>query len=149
MPARKSTRLFWIIRNLKLSTKQWWHLAKWRKHSTAFLKTITTANHPKAIIQNISDDLLSVYADYIWSINTTLSDLMNYWEESDLDMRILLRLTAGKPGRKWCVSPTRRKKKTEPRKREKSPPLRAGRPVDSNSLAIKTYLPESKPKLMD
>lgn len=56
--------------------------SKWRSASTEFLKSISTSNHPKAIIQKINDALLADFA------NVKLIDkydiyqhLMAYWEE--------------------------------------------------------------------
>jgi type I restriction enzyme M protein len=56
--------------------------SKWQNDSTEFLKSISTSNHPKAVIQKINDNLLSVFA------NVQLVDkydiyqhLMAYWEE--------------------------------------------------------------------
>ncbi len=58
------------------------HFAKWQTPITSYLKGISVTDHPKAIIEKISDSLLEKFADL------TLIDkydiyqhLMSYWEE--------------------------------------------------------------------
>lgn len=56
--------------------------SKWRSASTEFLKSISTSNHPKAIIQKINDDLLSDFANIqLIDKYDIYQHLMAYWEE--------------------------------------------------------------------
>jgi type I restriction enzyme M protein len=60
--------------------------SKWQSSSTAFLKNVSTANHAKAIIQKINDDLLSVFADlHLIDKYDIYQHLMAYWEETMQD----------------------------------------------------------------
>lgn len=61
-------------------------LDKWQKSSSEFLKTISNANHPKAIIQKISDDLLAAYGNlHLLNKYDIYQLLMTYWEEAMQD----------------------------------------------------------------
>jgi type I restriction enzyme M protein len=80
-PTILSHKEFEAFRALVLHT-----FATWRKKTAATLKNISTKDRPKAIIQNITDDLLAAYA------GTRLIDkydiyqhLMTYWAETMQD----------------------------------------------------------------
>jgi type I restriction enzyme M protein len=60
--------------------------SKWQSSSTEFLKNVSTANHAKAIIQKIADDLLSVFANlHLIDKYDIYQHLMAYWEETMQD----------------------------------------------------------------
>jgi len=123
--------------------------AKWRKHSTAFLKTITTANHPKAIIQNISDDLLSVYADlHLIDKYDIYQHLMNYWEEAMLDDAHIITVDGWKAGKEVMRLTNETKKKDGTTKKREVAGLYGleGRLIPI-SLAIKTYFAREQAKI--
>jgi len=72
---------------------------KWQTGSTAFLKTIDNSNHPKAIIQKIADELLSVYADLnLIEKYDIYQHLMNYWEEVMQDDMHIITVDGWKSG---------------------------------------------------
>jgi len=74
--------------------------AKWQKSSTSFLKTISNTDRPKAIIQKISDDLLSVYSDLnLIDKYDIYQHLMNYWEEVMLDDAHIITVDGWKAGK--------------------------------------------------
>ena len=70
--------------------------AKWQKASTDFLKAIDNTNHPKTVIQKISDDLLSVCANLkLVDKYDIYQHLMAYWEETMQDDTHIITLMIG------------------------------------------------------
>jgi type I restriction enzyme M protein len=60
--------------------------SKWQDASTEFLKSISTSNHAKAIIQKIGDDLLTVCGSLdLVDKYDIYQHLMAYWEEAMQD----------------------------------------------------------------
>jgi type I restriction enzyme M protein len=56
--------------------------SKWQNASIEFLKSISTSNHPKAVIQKINDNLLAVLANIqLIDKYDIYQHLMAYWEE--------------------------------------------------------------------
>ena len=73
--------------------------SKWQKTSTEFLKTLSSANHPKAIIQKISEDLLSACANlHLIDKYDIYQHLMNYWEEVMQDDTHIITVDGWKAG---------------------------------------------------
>lgn len=75
------------------------HFTKWQTPTTSYLKGISNTDHPKAIIQKISDSLLEKFADL------TLIDkydiyqhLMAYWEEVMQDDTHIITVEGWKTG---------------------------------------------------
>ncbi|MBU0569330.1 N-6 DNA methylase, partial [Patescibacteria group bacterium] len=74
--------------------------SKWQKASIDFLKTINTTNHPKVIIQKISDDLLSVCANLkLIDKYDVYQHLMAYWEEMMQDDTHIITIDGWKAGK--------------------------------------------------
>src|SRR5262249_38113754 len=58
----------------------------WRDKTSAFLKYISTKDHPKAIIQTIADDLLATCADlHLIDKYDVYQHLMTFWAETMQD----------------------------------------------------------------
>lgn len=73
--------------------------SKWQGTSTTFLKALGNTNHPKAIIQKISDDLLSVCANLrLVDKYDIYQHLMNYWEEVMQDDTHIITVDGWKSG---------------------------------------------------
>jgi len=73
--------------------------AKWQKDSVAFLKTVSNANHPKAVIQKVSDSLLATYSDlHLIDKYDVYQHLMNYWEEVMQDDTHIITVDGWKSG---------------------------------------------------
>ena len=85
---------------------------KWQMSSTTFLKSLDTTNHPKAIIQNISDDLLKVCNDLkLVNKYDIYQHLMNYWEEVMQDDTHIITVDGWKAGNEITRLVTETKKK--------------------------------------
>ena len=85
---------FDIFRQQVLAT-----FSKWQSASTAFLKAIGNINHPKAIIQKIADDLLSVCANLqLVDKYDIYQHLMNYWDEVMQDDTHIITVDGWKSG---------------------------------------------------
>jgi type I restriction enzyme M protein len=85
---------FEAFRNKVMAT-----FSKWQKTSVEFLKDISTKDHPKAIIKEISDDLLSVYASlHLIDKYDIYQILMAYWEEVMQDDAHIITADAWKAG---------------------------------------------------
>src|SRR3990167_10111961 len=85
---------FDIFRQQVLAT-----FGKWQTASTAFLKAIGSTNHPKAIIQKIADDLLSVCANLqLVDKYDIYQHLMNYWDEVMQDDTHIITVDGWKSG---------------------------------------------------
>jgi type I restriction enzyme M protein len=73
--------------------------SRWQKTSVDFLKTVNTANHPKAVIQKISGDLLSTCADLkLIDKYDVYQHLMAYWEETMQDDAHIITIDGWKAG---------------------------------------------------
>ncbi len=73
--------------------------AKWQNASAGFLKTISNINHPKAIIQKIADDLLSVCVNlHLVDKYDIYQHLMVYWEEVMQDDTHIITVDGWKSG---------------------------------------------------
>ncbi len=58
------------------------HFKKWQTPTDSFLKGVSNTNHPKAVIQKISDDLLATFSDLkLIDSYDIYQHLMAYWEE--------------------------------------------------------------------
>ena len=74
-------------------------VSKWQATSTAYLKTISNTNHPKAIIQQISDGLLTVCANlHLIDKYDIYQHLMTYWEEVMQDDTHIITVDGWKAG---------------------------------------------------
>lgn len=72
---------------------------KWQNAATTFLKAIEGTNHPKAIIQKISDDLLSTCADLrLVEKYDIYQHLMAYWDEVMQDDTHIITVDGWKSG---------------------------------------------------
>ena len=72
---------------------------KWQKVSSDFLKTINATNHPKAVIQKISGDLLSNCANLkLIDKYDIYQHLMAYWEEVMQDDAHIITIDGWKSG---------------------------------------------------
>jgi len=73
--------------------------SKWQNGSTDFLKSISNANHPKAVIQKIADDLFSVCANlHLIDKYDIYQHLMNYWDEVMQDDTHIITVDGWKSG---------------------------------------------------
>ncbi len=73
--------------------------SKWQTASTTFLKGIGSTNHPKAIIQKIADDLLSVCSNLqLVDKYDIYQHLMNYWDEVMQDDTHIITVDGWKSG---------------------------------------------------
>lgn len=85
---------------------------KWQKESTAFLKTISKTNHPKAVIQKVSDDLIDACASlHLIDKYDIYQHLMNYWEEVMQDDAHIITVDGWKAGNEIYRIVTETKKK--------------------------------------
>jgi len=74
--------------------------SKWRRDSTVFLKTISNTNHPKAVIQKISDDLLKSCSNlHLIDKYDIYQHLMSYWEEVMQDDTHIITVDGWKAGK--------------------------------------------------
>ncbi len=118
--------------------------AKWQNTSTSFLKTISNANHPKAVIQKIADDLLSIYATlHLVDKYDIYQHLMNYWEEVMQDDTHIITVDGWKSGNE--VIRLQRENKGKKKDVEGLAGLE-GRLIPI-SLAIKTYFAKEQTAL--
>ena len=118
--------------------------AKWQNASTSFLKTISNANHPKAVIQKIADDLLSIYANlHLVDKYDIYQCLMNYWEEVMQDDTHIITVDGWKSGNE--VIRLQRENKGKKKDVEGLAGLE-GRLIPI-SLAIKTYFAKEQTAL--
>ncbi len=85
---------------------------KWQNASTVFLKDIESSNHPKAIIQKISDDLLTTCADLsLIEEYDIYQHLMAYWDEVMQDDMHIITVDGWKSGNEIIHLTTETKKK--------------------------------------
>jgi type I restriction enzyme M protein len=123
--------------------------AKWQKNSTSFLKTISNTDHPKAIIQKISDDLLGSYSDLqLIDKYDVYQHLMNYWEEVMQDDAHIITIDGWKSGNEVIrlFSETKKKDGTVKKKEIAGLGGLEGRLIPI-PLLIKTYFAEEQAKL--
>ncbi len=75
------------------------HFTKWQIPTTAYLKSISSTDHPKAIIQKVSDGLLEKFTD-LKLIDTydIYQHLMAYWEEVMQDDTHIITVDGWKTG---------------------------------------------------
>lgn len=72
---------------------------KWQKSSITFLEAIEGTNHPKAIIQKISDDLLTACANlHLVEKYDIYQHLMSYWDEIMQDDAHIITVDGWKTG---------------------------------------------------
>jgi type I restriction enzyme M protein len=120
---------------------------KWQTSSTAFLKDLDTKNHPKAVIQKISDDLLEVCKNLkLVDKYDIYQHLMNYWEEVMQDDTHIITVDGWKAGNEIIrlVSETKKKDGTVKKKEIAGLAGLEGRLIPL-SLTISTYFaPEQK-----
>lgn len=123
--------------------------AKWRKNSTAFLKTISNANHPKAVIQKISDDLLKSCSNlHLIDKYDIYQHLMKYWDETMQDDAHIVTVDGWKAGKELPRIILETKKKDGATKKKEVAGLYGleGRLIPV-SLAVKTYFAKEQAKL--
>jgi type I restriction enzyme M protein len=123
--------------------------AQWQEGSTAFLKTISNADHPKAIIQKISDDLLGAYSDLqLIDKYDVYQHLMNYWEEVMQDDTHIITIDGWKSGNEVIrlFSETKKKDGTVKKKEIAGLDGLEGRIIPI-PLVVKTYFAEEQAKL--
>ncbi len=72
---------------------------KWQRTSTTFLKSIGSADHPRAIMKKISDDLLTACADlHLIGKYDIYQHLMAYWDEAMQDDAHIITVDGWKSG---------------------------------------------------
>jgi type I restriction enzyme M protein len=119
--------------------------SKWQKSSTEFLKDISTKDHPKAIIQKISDDLLSACANlHLIDKYDIYQQLMAYWEEVMQDDAHIITADGWKAGNEII----RLQKEGKDKKKKDIAGLAGleGRLIPI-PLAVEIYFPEEKKKI--
>jgi type I restriction enzyme M protein len=120
--------------------------AKWQKASTDFLKTIDNTNHPKAVIQKISDDLLSVCANLkLVDKYDIYQHLLAYWEETMQDDTHIITIDGWKAGKEII----RLQKENKGKKKDIEGLAGLEGRLIPISLAIKTYFANEQKKLDD
>jgi type I restriction enzyme M protein len=127
---------FEIFRKQVLTT-----FGKWQGVATAFLKSIEGTNHPKAIIQKISDELLAICADLnLIDTYDTYQHLMAYWDEAMQDDTHIITVDGWKSGHEIVRLTMETKKKDGTVKKKDVAGLAGleGRLIPI-PLAIKTY----------
>lgn len=123
--------------------------AKWQKDSVAFLKTISNTDHPKAVIQKISDDLLGTFFDLqLIDKYDVYQHLMNYWEEVMQDDMHIITIDGWKSGNEVIrlFSETKKKDGTVKKKEIAGLGGLEGRLIPI-PLILKTYFAEEQAKL--
>lgn len=119
-------------------------LAKWQNASVTFLKTISNINHPKAVIQKIADDLLSVYANlHLVDKYDIYQHLMNYWEEVMQDDTHIITVDGWKAGNEII----RLQKDSKGKKKDVEGLAGLEGRLIPISLAIKTYFAKEQTAL--
>lgn len=121
------------------------HFTKWQTPTTSYLKGISNTDHPKAIIQKISDSLLEKFADL------TLIDkydiyqhLMVYWEEVIQDDTHIITVEGWKTGNEII----RLQKENKGKKKDIDGLAGLEGRLIPTSLIIKTYF-EKEQKAID
>jgi len=118
--------------------------AKWQNASVAFLKTISNANHPKAVIQKIADDLLSVCANLqLVDKYDIYQHLMNYWDEVMQDDTHIITVDGWKSGNEII----RLQKDSKGKKKDVEGLVGLEGRLIPISLAIKTYFAKEQKAL--
>lgn len=119
---------------------------KWQKASTDFLKTINNTNHPKAVIQKVSDDLLSVCANLkLVDKYDIYQHLMAYWEEVMQDDTHIITIDGWKSGKEII----RLQKENKGKKKDIDGLVGLEGRLIPISLAIKTYFAKEQKALDD
>ncbi|MDD3190794.1 MAG: type I restriction-modification system subunit M [Candidatus Pacebacteria bacterium] len=117
---------------------------KWQKDSVDFLKTISGANHPKAVIQKISDGLLGTYSDlHLIDKYGVYQHLMNYWEEVMQDDTHIITVDGWKSGNEVI----RLQKENKGKKKDIEGLVGLEGKLIPISLAIKVYFSDEQTKL--
>ena len=117
---------------------------KWQKDSVAYLKAISAANHPKEVIQNISDRLLSIYTDLqLIDKYDVYQRLMNYWEEVMQDDIHIITVDDWKSGNEVI----RLQKESKGKKKDIKGLIGLEGRLIPISLVIKTYFGNEQAKL--
>jgi type I restriction enzyme M protein len=118
--------------------------AKWQKDSVTFLKTISSANHPKAVIQKVSDSLLATYSDlHLIDKYDVYQHLMNYWEEVMQDDTHIITVDGWKSGNEII----RLQKEAKGKKKDIEGLVGLEGRLIPISLVIKTYFAKEQAKL--
>jgi len=119
-------------------------VGSWRTKVAVLLKDISTKDRPKAIIQTISDQLLSVCANlHLIDKYDVYQHLMTYWEEVMQDDAYILTTEGWKAGN--VVTRLQRENKGKKKEIEGLPGLE-GRLIPV-SLMIKTYFSKEQAEL--
>ena len=109
---------------------------KWQSASVTFLKAIEGANHPKAIIQKISDDLLTACANLrLVEKYDIYQHLMAYWDEVMQDDAHIITVDGWKSGNEVI----RLQKENKGKKKDIEGLAGLEGRLIPTSLAIKTY----------
>lgn len=120
--------------------------AKWQKSSSEFLKSISNANHPKAIIQQISDSLLEATGNlHLIDKYDIYQHLMNYWEEVMQDDTHIITVDGWKSGNEII----RLQKDSKGKKKDVEGLVGLEGKLIPIPLAIKTYFAKEQKSLDD
>ena len=120
------------------------HFKKWQTPTVSFLKGISNTNHPKAVIQKISDDLLTTFSDLkLIDSYDNYQHLMAYWEEVAQDDIHIITVDGWKAGNEI----TRLQKENKGKKKDIDGLAGLEGRLIPISLAIKTYFAKEQKAL--
>ena len=120
------------------------HFKKWQTPTVSFLKGISNTNHPKAVIQKISDDLLTTFSDLkLIDSYDIYQHLMAYWEEVAQDDIHIITVDGWKAGNEI----TRLQKENKGKKKDIDGLAGLEGRLIPISLAIKTYFAKEQKAL--
>lgn len=122
------------------------HFKKWQTPTVSFLKGVSNTNHPKAVIQKISDDLLTTFSDLeLIDSYDIYQNLMAYWEEVAQDDIHIITVDGWKAGNEI----TRLQKENKGKKKDIDGLAGLEGRLIPISLAIKTYFSKEQKALDD